>query len=80
MFITLEKANEIRKLLNLRDYLISQLDDFKKCTSIDGHINDGTNGLGFKWEKEDRQIKYLIDGATKEISKIEQIIEDIKYT
>lgn len=77
--MTLEKANEIRQLLNLRDYLISQLDDFKKCTSIDGHINDGTNGLGFKWVKEDRQIKYLIDGANREISKIEQIIADIEY-
>ena len=77
--MTLEKANEIRKLLNLRDYLISQLDDFKKCTSIDGHISDGVNGLGFRWDKDDRQIKYLIDGATSEISKIEQIIADIEY-
>lgn len=77
--MTLEKANEIRKLLNLRDYLISELDCFKKCDSISGNINRGTNGLGFKWEKEDRQIKYLIDGATSEISKIEQIIADIEY-
>lgn len=77
--MTLEKANEIRKLLNLRDYLISELDNFKKCDSISGHINRDANGLGFKWEKEDRQIKYLIDGAASEISKIEQIIEDIEY-
>jgi hypothetical protein len=77
--MTLEKANEIRKLLNLRDYLISELDRFKNCDSITGNINRATNGLGFKWEKEDRQIKYLIDGATSEISKIEQIIADIEY-
>lgn len=77
--MTLEKANEIRKLLNLRDYLISEFDYFKKCDSISGNINQGANGLGFKWEKEDRQIKYLIDGATSEISKIEQIIADIEY-
>ena len=77
--MTLEKANEIRKLLSLRDYLISELDEFKKCDSISGNINRATNGLGFKWEKEDRQIKYLIDGATSEISKIEQIIADIEY-
>ena len=77
--MTLEKANEIRKLLNLRDYLISKLDRFKKCDSITGNINRATNGLGFKWEKEDRQIKYLIDGAASEISKIEQIIADIEY-
>ena len=77
--MTLEKANEIRKLLNLRDYLISELDRFKNCDSITGNINRDTNGLGFKWEKEDRQIKYLIDGATSEISKIEQIIADIEY-
>lgn len=77
--MTLEKANEIRKLLNLRDYLISELDEFKKCDSISGNINRDSNGLGFKWEKEDRQIKYLIDGAASEISKIEQIIADIEY-
>lgn len=77
--MTLEKANEIRKLLNLRDYLISELNEFKKCDSISGNINRDSNGLGFKWEKEDRQIKYLIDGANSEISKIEQIIADIKY-
>lgn len=77
--MTLEKANEIRKLLNLRDYLISELNEFKKCDSISGNINRDSNGLGFKWEKEDRQIQYLIDGAASEISKIEQIIEDIEY-
>lgn len=77
--MTLEKANEIRKLLNLRDYLISELDEFKKCDSISGNINRDSNGLGFKWEKEDRQIKYLIDGATSEISKIEQLIAAIEY-
>ena len=77
--MTLEKANEIRKLLNLRDYLISELNYFQECDSISGNINQGSNGLGFKWEKEDRQIKYLIDGATSEISKIEQIIADIEY-
>ena len=76
--MTLEKANQIRKLLNLRDYLISELDRFKNCDSITGNINRATNGLGFKWEKEDRQIKYLIDGAASEISKIEQIIAGIE--
>lgn len=74
--MTLEKANEIRKLLNLRDDLISQLKDFKDCTCIDGHINDGVNGLGFRWDKDDRQIKYLIDGATKEIRDIEEMISN----
>ena len=72
--MTLEKANEIRRLLNLRDVLISQLNKFKECDCIDGHINEGANGLGFKWEKDGREIKYLIEGILKDIKDIEETV------
>ncbi len=72
--MTLENANTIRKLLNFRDELISQLNKLRDCDNISGNINSGQNGLGFKWDKDSRQMKYLIEGTNQEIFNIEQAI------
>ena len=72
--MTLEEASTIRELLNCRDNLITELKEYEHCNSIDGHINDGVNGLGFRWEKNSRQIRYLMNGTMQEIANIEDRI------
>lgn len=76
--MTLEKAEEIRKLLNHKDALVAELKDLMGCKSIDGHINDGTNGLGFRWDENSRQVMYLIEGTKKEIEAVEKAIINFK--
>lgn len=73
--MTLEQAEEIRKLLILRDNLVLQLKDFTGCESISGNINVGVNGLGFSWDSNSWQIKCLIEGTKKEIENIEETLK-----
>ena len=75
--MTLETAEKIRNLLNYRDELQMELKDYERCSSISGHINDEHNGLGFRWDKGERQIQFLIDGTTKEIRNVETAIMQI---
>lgn len=70
----LERANKIRILLNVRDELLSDLAEYEKCDSITGHINRNNNGLGFRWDRGDRELQYLIEGAKKHIREIESSI------
>lgn len=72
--MTLETAEKIRNLLNYRDELQRELKEYESCSSIDGHINDEHNGIGFRWDKGERQIQFLIDGTTKEIRNVETAI------
>lgn len=76
--MTLEEAKNIRKLMDVRDDLMAQLKEFERCESIDGHINDGVNGLGFYWDKGHRHIQYLKDGLKKDIATIEETISNIQ--
>lgn len=76
--MTLEKAIEIKNLLNARDGLISQIREFQNCDSIDGHINDGVNGLGFRWDKNSIQVKWLIKGLKEELTRIDEAISRIQ--
>ena len=77
--MTLEKATEIKRLLDFRDELISQLKEFARCDSITGHINSGSNGLGFGWDNDSRQIRYLIEGTKRDIERIEKKIETFEW-
>ena len=72
--MTLEQAVKVKQLLTLRDSLLSQLRDLDKCDSISGHINEGGNGLGFRWNNNSWQIKCLIEGIKKEIQSVEETI------
>ncbi len=76
--MTLDKAMEIKNLLNDRDCLISQLRNLAGCESITGHINDNVNGLGFRWEKDSLQVKWLLKGLKEEIRRVEEAISRIQ--
>ena len=76
--MTFAEAQEIRKLLNTRDDLISQLKNLANCESIVGHINDGVNGLGFRWDARSIHVKWLIKGVREEITRIEEAIARIE--
>lgn len=76
--MTIAQADTIRHLLNLRDGLKRELKDLVRCDSICGHINEGSNGLGFGWQKGSRQIQYLIEGTEREIADIEKTISSIE--
>lgn len=76
--MTLEQAIEIKNLLNVREYLISQIRELQNCKSIDGHINDGVNGLGFSWDKNSLQVKWLIKGLREELTRIDEAISRIQ--
>lgn len=75
--MTLETAEKIRNLLNYRDELQRELKEYERCSSINGHINDEHNGLGFRWDKGERQILFLIEGTTQEIKNVETAIMKI---
>lgn len=76
--MTLEMAQEIRELMTVRNLLISDLERFQECDSITGNINKDSNGLGFRWDKNSREIKCLIDGIERQIQYIEETISNIK--
>lgn len=76
--MTLEKAIEIKNLLNARDNLISEIRELQNCESITGHINDRVNGLGFRWEKDSLQVKWLLKGLKEEIRRVEEAISRIQ--
>ena len=76
--MTLEQAQEIRELMNERGDLFSELRDLVSCDSIDGHINEGENGLGFRWDSNSIEVKWLIKGITVEIERIEETIARIQ--
>lgn len=70
----LKKAEVIRDLLNLRDELVSQLNDLMDCKSIRGDICFGKNGRGINWSRDSWQVKCLIEGINQEIKKVEEKI------
>lgn len=80
--MTLDEAKRVRELLKERDALESDLQQIERCSSITGHINEGSNGLGFTWAAKDfgfrveacREIQYLIDGYKADIAKIDATI------
>lgn len=76
----IELAEYVRELLNRRDRLKEELDDFKNCDSITGNINEGCNGLGFRWEKDSYEITCLIEGYEKKIEIIEKQILNLQIT
>lgn len=78
--MTLDQAENIRKLMTVRDMLYAELNELERCQSISGTINDGVNGRGFAWRNEDgdRHILYLTDGINKHIAEIEDEISDMK--
>lgn len=76
--MTIGQADTIRHLMNMRDQLNQELNDLVRCESIDGHINDGVNGLGFRWGKDSRPIHYLIEGTKREIADIDETISRIE--
>ena len=48
--------------------------DIQNSISIIGDINDGHNGLGFRWERNSNQIRYLLEGAEADLQEtIEKI-------
>lgn len=76
--MTIKEAEVIGKLLENRKILMEELRELDQCKSITGHINDGVNGTGFRWEQGDRQIKYLIEGIKAELARVEETIAKIK--
>lgn len=76
--MTLETAQEIRELMTVRSCLISDLECFQECDSITGNINKDSSGLGFRWDKNSKEIKYLIEGIERQIQYIEETISNIK--
>ena len=72
--MTLAQAYEVKKLLDMRETLIKELRDIEECKSITGHINDGTNGLGFGWGNGTRMHKHLVNGVREDLKCIEEKI------
>ena len=76
--MTINEVKNIVEIWDCRERLLLELRELDQCMSITGHINDGTNGLGFRWEQGGRQLKYLIEGTKAELAKIDELIS--KYT
>lgn len=76
--MTLEKAQVIRKLLNELDELRRELCRYEECNFIQGTICRDNNGSPIRWNKADRQVKYLIDGVKKDICRVEKTIAEFE--
>ena len=76
--MTIKEAEAIATLLGYRESLMSELRNLDQCESITGCINNRANGLGFRWGRDSRQLKYLIEGTKAEIAKVEEAISKYK--
>ena len=76
--MTIEQAEHIRRLLEVRAELIHRKKELEDCTCISGEISDGYNGRPFKWTKLDREIGHIIHGLTKDIASITETITSLQ--
>lgn len=75
--MTIEQAEHIRRLLEVRADLISRKKELEDCTCISGEISDGYNGRAFTWTKLDREIGHIIHGLTKDIASLTETITNL---
>lgn len=76
--MTIEQAEHISRLLEVRAELIHRKKELEDCTCISGEISDGYNGRPFKWTKLDREIGHIIHGLTKDIASITETITSLQ--
>ena len=76
--MTIEQAEHIRRLLEVRADLIHRKEELEGCTCISGEISDGYNGRPFKWTKLDREIGHIIHGLTKDIASLTESITSLQ--
>ena len=76
--MTLEQAERIRQLLDARKELICRKEELENCTVVSGTISDGYNGRPFRWNREDREVKHLIHGLTKDIASLTEAITSLQ--
>lgn len=82
--MTIEEAKRISDLLKARGSLVHDLKNIEQCSSINGNINIGCNGLGFSWRKSngleakpDRELTYLIAGYKADIAAIDATLASL---
>ena len=74
----MEKAKEIRDILNKIDYYKNRLSELKKCIKLDVTICDGFNGRPTTYHKDDIEVKSIIKGYEKEIEFLNSKIRYIR--
>lgn len=75
--MTLEQGKQIVQILETKRELENFIYDIQNSTSIIGDINDGHNGLAFRWERNSNQTRYLLEGAEADLQVIIEKINKI---